>query len=100
MARRSVDWELGLAEDLRDLDFAHEFIKTGLSEGMSIQEVLGMVVRAFGVTEFAAKAKIPGPNLLRALNPKHNPTMATINKILRPFGLELSVAPSARRRVA
>jgi hypothetical protein len=33
------------------------------------------------------------PNLLRAINPRHNPTQATINRILKPLGLRLSLTP-------
>ncbi len=43
------------------------------------------------------------PNLLRAINPRHNPTQETLNRLLRPFGLKLSVAPieeSKNRQIA
>ena len=40
-----------------------------------------------GVKEFAS------PNLLRALNPRHNPTQDTLNRLLKPFRLKLSLAP-------
>lgn len=35
---------------------------------------LAKVIRAMGVKEFAAKVGMASPNLLRALNPRHNPT--------------------------
>jgi RNA polymerase sigma-70 factor, ECF subfamily len=46
------------------------------------------------------------PNLLRAINPRHNPTQATLDRLLTPFGLRLSLAPinqgqvSTHRRVS
>jgi len=46
-----------------------------------------------GVKEFAEKIGMESPNLLRAINPRHNPTQATINRLLKPFGLKLSLAP-------
>jgi DNA-binding phage protein len=91
MARRSRDWNKGLAEDLRDPEFAREFLLAAIDEGISLQHALGKVVRAIGVREFAVKIRMASPNLLRAINPRHNPTQATINRLLKPFGLRLSL---------
>jgi probable addiction module antidote protein len=93
MARRTKDWNKGLAEDLRSREFAREFLMAAIEEGLPLQHALSKVVRASGVKEFAAKIGMESPNLLRAINPRHNPTQATINRILSPFGLRLSLAP-------
>ena len=93
MARRTEDWNEGLARDLRNPEFAREFLMAAIEEGISLQHALGKVVRAMGVKEFAAKVGMESPNLLRAINPRHNPTQATINRLLRPLGLRLSLAP-------
>ena len=90
MARRSRDWNKGLAKDLRDPEFAREFLLAAIDEGISVQHALGKVVRAIGVREFAVKIRMASPNLLRAINPRHNPTQATINRLLKPFGLRLT----------
>lgn len=102
MARRSKDWELGLAGDLRDPKFAREFLMASIDEGVALQIALGKVVRAMGVKEFAAKVRMASPNVLRALNPRHNPTQATITRLLDPFGLRLSLAviKGSKRRSA
>ena len=100
MSRRTVDWNDGLAKDLRNPRFAQEFIQAALEDGLSIQAVLGKVIRAYGIKEFAAKVKMPSPNLLRAVNTRHNPTIETVNRLLRPFALELTVMPAGKRRVA
>jgi DNA-binding phage protein len=100
MARRSADWNEGLAEDLRDPKFAQGFIQAALDEGIPIQVVLGKVIRAYGVKEFAEKVKLPSSNLIRVLSPKYNPTLDTLNRLLRPFALEVTVAPAGKRRVA
>ncbi len=92
MAYRSVEWEEGLAKDLRNTKFARAFIQSALAEGLSIQVILGKVIRAYGVKEFSAKVKMPSSNLLRVINPNHNPTIATLDKLLKPFGLEITVA--------
>ncbi len=97
MAKRATDWNEGLARDLRDVEFAQEFIKAALDEGLPLQVVLGKVVRAYGVKDFARRTKISSPNLLRATDPSHNPTQQTLDRLLKPFGLRLSVAPIKAR---
>lgn len=98
MARRSRDWNAGLAEDLRKPQFAREFILAAADEGVPLQVAIAKVARAMGVKEFAAKVDMASPNLLRALNPRHNPTQGTLNRLLEPFGLRLTVAPIDRPR--
>jgi DNA-binding phage protein len=98
MARRSKDWNRGLAEDLRNPEFAREFLLAAIDDGVSVQRALGKVVRAMGVKEFAAKVRMAGPNVLRAINPRHNPTQDTLNRLLRPFRLRLSLAPLDQQR--
>ncbi len=103
MARRSKDWNVGLAQDLRDPRFAREFLLAAIEEGVSIQIALGKVIRAIGIKEFSAKIGIASPNILRAINPRHNPTQDTLNRMLKPFKLKLSLAPieePKRRRAA
>ncbi len=98
MARRSRDWNEGLAEDLRDKTFAREFLLGAIEEGVSIQVALRKVIRAMGVKEFSATVGMAPPNVLRAINPRHNPTHETLSRLLRPFRLRLSLAPIERRR--
>jgi DNA-binding phage protein len=64
-----------------------------VEEENALQQALGKVVCAIGVREFAARIGMEAPNLLRAINPRHNPTQATINRILKPLGLTLSLTP-------
>ena len=93
MARRSEDWNVGLAKDLRDAAFAREFLLAAIDEGVDLQLALGKVIRAMGVKEFAARVRMASPNVLRAINPRHNPTQETLNRLLKPFKLRLSLAP-------
>jgi probable addiction module antidote protein len=98
MARRSKDWNKGLAQDLRDPEFAREFLLAAVDEGVSLQHALGKAVRASGIKEFAMKIGMASPNLLRAIHPRHNPTQATIKRLLKPFGLRLSLDAIGRPR--
>jgi putative addiction module killer protein len=93
VARRSEDWNVGLAKDLRNATFAREFLLASIDEGVDLQLALGKVIRAMGVKEFAAKVHMASPNVLRAINPRHNPTQDTLNRLLKPFRLRLSLAP-------
>ena len=92
MTRRGEDWNVGLAKDLRDGAFAREFLLASIDEGVDLQLALGKVIRAMGVKEFAAKVRMASPNVLRAINPRHNPTQDTLNRLLEPFKLRLSLA--------
>jgi DNA-binding phage protein len=103
MARRTKDWNEGLAKDLENPEFAREFLLSAVEEGISLQQALGKAIRAMGVKEFAARIGMESPNLLRAINPRHNPTQATIDRLLNPFGLKLSLAligKTKRKRAA
>jgi DNA-binding phage protein len=93
MARRSREWNEGLSLDLRDQEFAREFLMAAIDEGVPIQEALGKVIRAYGVAEFAKRVKMASPNVLRAVDRRHNPTLATLNALLKPFKLKLAVTP-------
>jgi DNA-binding phage protein len=93
MTRQSEDWNVGLAHDLQNPKFARKFLRGAVEEGVSVQVALGKVIRAMGVKEFAAKVRMTNPNVLRAINPRHNPTQDTLNRLLRPFQLRLTLAP-------
>jgi DNA-binding phage protein len=97
MARRSRDCNKDLAEDLRDSAFARAFVLAAMDEGISVQTALGKVIRAIGVTEFAARVGMAAPNVLRAIHPRHNPTQQTLNRLLEPFRLRLSLSEIAKR---
>jgi probable addiction module antidote protein len=98
MARRSKDWNEGLAEDLQDPEFAREFLTAAVEDGIPLQTALGKVIRAKGVKEFAEAVGMPSPNVLRAINPNHNPTQGTLERLLKPFGLRIGLATIKRPR--
>jgi len=101
MAKRSVDWNEGLAEDLRDPEFAKVFLLAAVADGVAVQDALAKVIRAMGVKEYAALTGIASSNVLRSIRPKHNPTQNTLNRLLKPLGLKLSVAliaPEKRKK--
>ena len=92
MIGRSRDWNEGLAQDLRDPDFAREFVLAACEEGVCIQDVLRKVVLLYGVKEFAQQAGMPSSNVTRTLRPHSNPTYKTLDRLLAPLGLQLSIS--------
>ena len=98
MARRSKDWNEGLADDLRDPAFARAFLTAAVDEGVPLKVALAKVVRATGVKEFAESVGMPSPNVLRAIHPKHNPTQETLERLLKPYGLRIGLAQIKVRR--
>lgn len=93
MARRSKDWNEGLAQDLKHPQFVRNFLKSCLEEGISLSVALRKVILSMGLKEFSKKSKMASPNILRVLNPNYNPTQDTLNRLLKPLGLKLTVAP-------
>ena len=73
MARRSKDWNVGLAQDLRDPNFAREFLLAAIEEGVSIQLALGKVIRAIGIKEFSARIKSQVQHCARSIPPQSDP---------------------------
>jgi hypothetical protein len=84
---RSEDWNVGLSKELLQAAFAREFLLASMDEGVDLQLALGTAIRAVGVKEFAARVHMASPNVLRAINPRHNSTQATLNRLLKPFKL-------------
>jgi DNA-binding phage protein len=100
MVRRSDAYEIGLAERLQDTEYARGLLITAMEEqGLSLQFVLGTMVRAIGVKEFARKAGMAPPNVLRAIDQRRNPTQETFDQLLKPFGLRLCLKPTVPVKV-
>ena len=59
MARRSKDWNEGLAEDLQNPAFAREFLAAAVEDGVPLQLALGKVIRATGVKELQQPSICP-----------------------------------------
>ena len=96
MSRRSRDWNEGLASEMKDMEFARQFIISSIEdEGLSLQEVLGKAIRLYGVRDFSELSGIPDSNILRSIDTEHNPTLKTLDELLSPFGLRISATGGA-----
>lgn len=87
------NWEDSLMEDLKDPVIAKSYIEGCLEEGVTLQTALRDVIKAQGFGKVAKKAHIARPNVIRAVQPKANPTVETMQKLLHGVGLDLSVRP-------
>ncbi len=94
MPMRSRDWNEGLSERLKDLSYASDFILVLMEEGHSLQEALGITIRGYGVREFAILVNLNESSIQRATDPDHNPTKSTLEQLLAPFNLYLTVRKS------
>ena len=93
MARRSKDWNEGLAEDLQDPEFARAFLTAAVEDGVPLKVALGKVIRATGVKEFSKAVGMPSPNVLRAIHPRHNPTQETLERLACSVGPPRACGP-------
>ena len=59
-----------------------------------IAAALGDVARAKGMKEIAAKTGLSRESLYRALSADGNPTLATLQGVLKTLGLRLAVVPA------
>jgi len=87
-------------EDLSDPVFTSELVKRLVESGMPIRAAVRDVINGLGVKEYAALVGMASSNVVRAVHPKSNPTLATIERLLEPLGLRIGVAyRSGARRV-
>jgi DNA-binding phage protein len=91
MPTRSTDWNEYVSKELKDMDFAQGFLLSLLEEGDDLQTALGRLVRIYGVKEYAKLVDMEESAIQRAVNPNHNPTKGTLEKILAPLKLTLGV---------
>ena len=75
------------------LDYARLFLSALLDEGDDLQTALGRLIRLYGVKEYSSLVKMDAPAVQRAIDPRHNPTKQTLEKLLAPLKLSLGVKP-------
>ena len=95
MPTRSEDWSEEVSKELRDTEYAQGFLLALLEEGDDLQTALGRLIRLYGVKEYAQLVKMEESAIQRAINPQHNPTKGTLEKLLTPLRLVLGVKPAA-----
>ena len=95
MPTRSSDWSESVSKELKDTTYAQSFLLELLETGDDLQAALGRLIRLYGVKEYAALVEMEDSAIQRAINPEHNPTKGTLEKLLAPLKLSLGVKPAA-----
>jgi len=65
-----------------------------------IADALGVVARARGMSEVAREAGVSRESLYRALSADGNPEFATVLRVVRALGLQLTAIPVRHRESA
>jgi probable addiction module antidote protein len=97
---RSRPYKVGLNERLKDPVYAVEYLNAARRESRGV-ELLALrdVVQAHKVSKIAKDAKLNRETLYRTLSSRGNPTMATLESILKPLGMDWEYRPASPRRV-
>lgn len=101
-SKRSIAHEVGLLEDLKDMNFVVGYLNSilnGLSADESLDPLLlalGRVAKAHGIQKVAASSKRTRDAVYKALSKQGNPTFSTLHGILDTMGLQLHVQKKRR----
>jgi probable addiction module antidote protein len=74
--------------------FVGDAFETG--DAAHIAAALGVVARAKGMTELAARTGLSREQLYRSLSANGNPTLKTTLAVMKAFGVSLTVAPDPK----
>jgi len=92
---RLKNYKADLNRRLRDPEYAAEYLAQVLAEKDNAAFLIALkdVVEASGgVGGLAGRVRLKRPSLYKILSQKGNPTLATLQEILKPLGLRVSVA--------
>jgi probable addiction module antidote protein len=92
---RLKNYKADLNQRLRDSEYAAEYLAQALAEKDNAAFLIALkdVVEASGgVGGLAGRVGLKRPSLYKILSQKGNPTLATLQEILKPLGLRISVA--------
>lgn len=91
---RLKNYRTDLLKRLRDPEYAAEYLAQALAEKDSAAFLIALkdVVEATGgVGELSGRVGLKRPSLYKILSKNGNPTLATLQEILEPLGLRVSV---------
>ncbi len=93
MTNRSVSYEDGLKDDLRDPEEAAAYLDAAIEEGSQEAFLLALrdVAEAHGIGSLARSAMLNRENLYRVLSDRGNPQLASVIALLDALGMRLGV---------
>ena len=99
VARKLGVRRLDAADHLRDERDIAAYLQAAMAEDdpRVLAAALGAIARARGMTQLARDTGMSREALYRALSADGNPELSTLSKVLRAFGMRLSVEPMPTR---
>lgn len=96
--KKSVPYEEGLMERLKDPEYAAEYLMGCLEDQEGDPEELFLlalrdVAKAHGFSAISKKSKLGRESLYKAISKKGNPKLSTVVAVLEAMDLELSIQP-------
>ena len=92
---RSNSYNERFSREIRDPEYARTYILELLQsedDPMTLEEVLRLIARKMGTTEFAEFVGERIQNIDKFIKGERRPKRETLDKFLRPFGLETVLA--------
>ncbi len=85
-----------ISDYLDSKEMIAEYLNTVLEEGNHSDMItaLGHVAKAIGMTKIAEETGLSRPSLYKALSDKSKPQFATIMKVLKAVGGQLTIKPT------
>ena len=101
MPKRVRDYEEGLIEKLKDVEFAAEYLNVSLEdsdEGADDRFLIALrqVAKAHGMTAIAEKSGMARQAMYRALSESGNPELSSLRALLDAMGLRLAIEQKQR----
>jgi probable addiction module antidote protein len=92
---RLKNYRSDLLKRLQDPEYAAEYLAQVLAERDNEAFLIALrdvVEAAGGMGDLAGRVGVQRPSLYKILSKKGNPTLTTLQEILKPLGLRISVA--------
>jgi probable addiction module antidote protein len=93
---KTVSYEEGLLERLKDAEYATGYLNSVLEEGDNDEFLIALqhVAKAHGIAKVARRACLGRESMYKALSGKTNPRLETVNRVLHAVGLKIAVLPT------
>jgi len=96
MSKKTLDYEDGLVDQLKDSELAVEYLNASLEdedEGAEERFLIALrhVAKAHGMSVVSEKSGVARQALYRALSEKGNPELSSLKAVLDALGLKLAI---------
>lgn len=96
MAIKTTAWDASEHLDNEEMIFAYMNAAFEDGDPSLVAAALGDIARARGMTQIAKTAGVSRESLYRALSADGNPEFATVMKVMKAMGLQMSIEPAPK----